>query len=239
MLILKSIFYTWQGWSEILIPALGAIIIPLFIVALTWYFGSSRAERIAEKRQNESKLIYLRSLLIYAIKDFLMFRNNIIAKRTYLHNYANLTSEGKKHLFAVVAFYDIYSQFEPQDYAILSEHRHSFIVNILQAKTYILHVYSKLNFFNESLKESPKNLQGLLATLPDNLRNLQIDIDATIRSMLKVLEDIDFLEKRLKLKLIQLELEDFEKEELKQALEESKSFSIPPAKIVEKTSKQR
>ncbi|WP_428066460.1 hypothetical protein [Candidatus Proelusimicrobium volucris] len=89
------------------------------------------------------------------------------------------------------------------------------------------------------MKEGPKNLQGLLATLPDNLRNLQIDIDAAIRSMLTVLEDIEFLEKCLKLNLIQLELENFEKEELKQALEESKSFSIPPAKIVEKTSKQR
>lgn len=239
MQILKSIFCTWKGWGELIIPAIGAIVIPLLIVWLTWYFGSSRAERIAEKQQNESKLIYLRSLLIYAIKDFLMFRNNIMAKRKYLHNYANLTSEGKKHLFAVVAFYDIYSQFEPQNYAILSEHRHSFIVNILQAKTYILHVYAKLNFFNESLKEGPKNLQGLLATLPDNLMNLQLDIDATIRSMLTVLEDIEFLEKCLKLKLIQLELEDFEKEELKQALEESKLFSIPPAKIVEKTSKQR
>lgn len=239
MQILKSIFCTWKGWGELIIPAIGAIVIPLLIVWLTWYFGSSRAERIAEKQQNESKLIYLRSLLIYAIKDFLMFRNNIMAKRKYLHNYVNLTSEGKKHLFAVVAFYDIYSQFEPQNYAILSEHRHSFIANILQAKTYILHVYAKLNFFNESLKEGPKNLQGLLTTLPDNLMNLQIDIDAAIRSMLTVLEDIEFLEKCLKLKLIQLELEDFEKEELKQALEESKLFSIPPAKIVEKTSKQR
>ncbi len=123
MQILQSIFCTWQGWSELIIPAIGAIVIPLFIVWLTWYFSSSRAESIAEKQQNESKLIYLRSLLIYAIKDFLMFRNNIIAKRTYLHNYADLTSEGKKHLFAVVAFYDIYSQFEPQNYAILSENR--------------------------------------------------------------------------------------------------------------------
>lgn len=237
MQIFKSIFCTWQGWTDIVIPLLGAAIIPLFILGLTWYFGSSRAEKIAEKQKNESKLIYLRSLLIYAIKDFLMFRNNIIAKRTCLNNYATITQMDKKHLFAVIAFYDIYSQFEPQNYAILSENRHSFIVNVLQAKTYILHVYAKLNFFNESVKEGPKNLQGLLAVLPANLSNLQADIDAAIRSMLTVLEDIEFLEKSLKLKLIQLELEDFEKEELKQALEESKPFSIPPAKIVEKDSK--
>lgn len=235
--LIKTLFTTWQGWSEIIIPACGAIIIPLLILWLTWYFGSSRAERIAEKQQNESKLIYLRSLLIYAIKDFLMFRNNIMAKRKYLHNYANLTSEGKKHLFAVVAFYDIYSQFEPQNYAILSEHRHSFIVNILLAKTYILHVYAKLNFFNESLKEGPKNLQGLLAVLPANLYNLQMDIDAAIRNMLIVLDDITFLEQYLNLKLIHIDLEDFEKEELKQALAESQLFYIPPAKDVKGNSK--
>ncbi len=235
--LIKTLFTTWQGWSEIIIPACGAIIIPLLILWLTWFFGSYRAEKIAEKKRNESKLIYLRSLFIYAIKDFLMFRNNVISKRKYLQNYNNITSEDKKHLFAGIAFYDTYSKFEPQDYALLSESRHTFIVNVLQAKTYILHVYAKLNFFNESLKEGPKNLQGLLAVLPANLYNLQMDIDAAIRNMLIVLDDITFLEQYLNLKLIHIDLEDFEKEELKQALAESQLFYIPPAKDVKGNSK--
>ena len=226
--LIKTLFTTWQGWSEIIIPACGAIIIPLLILWLTWFFGSYRAEKIAEKKQNESKLIYLRSLFIYAIKDFLMFRNNILSKREYLQNYNNIINEEKKRLFSVVAFYDTYSKFEPQDYALLSESRHAFIVNVLQAKTYILHVYAKLNFFNESLKEGPKNLQGLLSVLPDNLRNLQLDIDDAIKTMLTVLEDIAFLEQHLNLKLIHRDLEDFEKEELKQALAEHQIFCIPP-----------
>lgn len=235
--LIKTLFTTWQGWSEIIIPACGAIIIPLLILWLTWFFGSYRAEKIAEKKRNESKLIYLRSLFIYAIKDFLMFRNNVISKRKYLQNYNNITSEDKKHLFAGIAFYDTYSKFEPQDYALLSESRHTFIVNVLQAKTYILHVYAKLNFFNESLKEGPKNLQGLLAVLPANLYNLQMDIDAAIRNMLIVLDDITFLEQYLNLKLIHIDLEDFEKKELKQALAESQLFYIPPAKDVKGNSK--
>ena len=235
--LIKTLFTTWQGWSEIIIPACGAIIIPLLILWLTWFFGSYRAEKIAEKKRNESKLIYLRSLFIYAIKDFLMFRNNVISKKKYLQNYNNITSEDKKHLFAGIAFYDTYSKFEPQDYALLSESRHTFIVNVLQAKTYILHVYAKLNFFNESLKEGPKNLQGLLAVLPANLYNLQMDIDAAIRNMLIVLDDITFLEQYLNLKLIHIDLEDFEKEELKQALAESQLFYIPPAKDVKGNSK--
>ena len=226
--LIKTLFTTWQGWSEIIIPACGAIIIPLLILWLTWFFGSYRAEKIAEKKRNESKLIYLRSLFIYAIKDFLMFRNNVISKRKYLQNYNNITSEDKKHLFAGIAFYDTYSKFEPQDYALLSESRHAFIVNVLQAKTYILHVYAKLNFFNEILKEGPKNLQGLLSVLPDNLRNLQLDIDDAIKSMLTVLEDIAFLEQHFNLKLININLEGFEKEELRQALAEHQIFCIPP-----------
>lgn len=225
---IKTFFTTWQGWSEIIIPACGAIIIPLLILWLTWFFGSYRAEKIAEKKRNESKLIYLRSLFIYAIKDFLMFRNNVIFKRKYLQNYANITKEERQHLFAGMAFYDTYSKFEPQDYALLSETRHTFIANILQAKTYILHVYAKLNFFNESLKEGPKNLQGLLSVLPDNLRNLQLDIDDAINSMLIVLDDIAFLEQHLNLKLIHIDLENFEKEELKQAVAEHQTFCIPP-----------
>ena len=226
--LIKTLFTTWQGWSEIIIPACGAIIIPLLILWLTWFFGSYRAEKIAEKKRNESKLIYLRSLFIYAIKDFLMFRNNVIAKRKHMQNYNNITSEDKKHLFAGIAFYDTYSKFEPQDYALLSESRHAFIVNVLQAKTYILHVYAKLNFFNEILKEGPKNLQGLLSVLPDNLRNLQLEIDDAIKSMLTVLEDIAFLEQHLNLKLININLEGFEKEELRQALAEHQIFCIPP-----------
>ena len=226
--LIKTLFTTGQGWSEIIIPACGAIIIPLLILWLTWFFGSYRAEKIAEKKQNESKLIYLRSLFIYAIKDFLMFRNNVISKRKHMQNYNNITSEDKKHLFAGIAFYDTYSKFEPQDYALLSETRHTFIANILQAKTYILHVYAKLNFFNESLKEGPKNLQGLLSVLPNNLCNLQLDIDDAINSMLIVLDDIAFLEQHLNLKLININLEGFEKEELRQSLAEHQIFCIPP-----------
>ena len=82
--LIKTLFTTWQGWSEIIIPACGAIIIPLLILWLTWFFGSYRTKKIAEKKQNESKLICLRSLFIYAIKDFLMFRNKIMFKRKYL-----------------------------------------------------------------------------------------------------------------------------------------------------------
>ena len=67
--LIKTLFTTWQGWSEIW---------------LTWFFGSYRTKKIAEKKQNESKLICLRSLFIYAIKDFLMFRNKIMFKRKYL-----------------------------------------------------------------------------------------------------------------------------------------------------------
>ena len=226
--LIKTLFATWQGWSEIIIPACGAIIIPLLILWLTWFFGSYRTEKIAEKKRSESKLIYLRSLFIYAIKDFLMFRNNILSKRKYLRNYNDITNEEKKRLFSTIAFYDTYSKFEPQDYALLSETRHTFIANILQAKTYILHVYAKLNFFNESLKKKNKNLQGLLSVLPNNLCNLQLDIDDAINSMLIVLDDIAFLEQHLNLKLININLEGFEKEELRQSLAEHQIFCIPP-----------
>ena len=126
-----------------------------------------------------------------------------------MQNYNNITSEDKKHLFAGIAFYDTYSKFEPQDYALLSETSHAFIAHILQAKTYILHVYAKLNFFNGSLKKGPKNLRGLLAVLPANLCNLQLDIDDAMNSMLIVLDDIAFLEQHLNLKLIHIDLENF------------------------------
>ena len=71
-------------------------------------------------------------------------------------------------------------------------------------------------------------MQGLLSVLPNNLCNLQLDIDDAINSMLIVLDDIAFLEQHLNLKLININLEGFEKEELRQALAEHQIFCIPP-----------
>lgn len=80
--LIKTLFTTWQGWSEIIIPACGAIVIPLLILWLTWFLGSYRAEKMAEKKRRQTNLsaflIHLRH------KRFLLFRNKIMFKRKYL-----------------------------------------------------------------------------------------------------------------------------------------------------------
>lgn len=94
-----------------------------------------------------------------------------------------------------------------------------------------------LIFSMKTWKKALKIYRGLLAVLPADLYNLQMDIDAAIRNMLIVLEDITFLEQHLNLKLIYTNLENSEKEEIKLALEESQLFYIPPAKEVKANSK--
>ena len=217
---IKEIFATWHGWSEIVIPAAGAILIPLLILWLTWFFGSSRAERIAEKQKNEENLIYLRSLLVHALKDFLMFRNNILAKREYINKYTHLTTMGKKKLFAVIAYNDIYSQFDPKEYATLSRFQTNFVFNLLQTKTLMQHIYNRMENFNAKLKDQPKDLAPLVRLMHDNLITFQSDINLTIFYINTVLEDIASLEKELKFQLVELKLEDFEKQELEDALNE-------------------
>lgn len=220
---IDRIFCTWEGWSEIVIPSAGAIFIPLLILGLTWFFGSSRAEKIAEKQKNEENLIYLRSLLFHTLKDFLMFRNKIIFKRTAVYNFDKLTTLEQKHLFAVFYCNNIYYQFEPKDYAILGRILPSFIINLLQTKTYIHHIFNRMEMINKDIEEKQNKIASLIVLMRDNLKTFQLDIEDAIKYIKTTLEDISYLEKTLKLNLVQLELEDFEKKELKEALDELKS----------------
>ena len=217
---IKEIFATWHGWSEIVIPAAGAILIPLLILWLTWLFGSSRAERIAEKQKNEENLIYLRSLLIHALKDFLMFRNNILSKRISINNYKKLTFREKQRLFAVIHYNDVYTQFEPKEYATLSRTCPKLVFNLLQTKTLMQHIYNRMENFNQSVKEPPKDIPALVRLMNDNLITFQADVDSAISHIHSSLENIAFLEEKLKFQLVDLKLEDFEKQELQEALAE-------------------
>ena len=220
MEVIKKIFCTWEGWSEIGIPAAGAIIIPLLILGLTWFFGASRAERIAEKQKNEENLIYLRSLLVHALKDFLMFRNNILSKRISINNYQKLTFRENQRLFAVIHYNDVYTQFEPKEYATLSRTCPKLVFNLLQTKTLMQHIYNRMENFNQSVKEPPKDIPALVRLMHDNLITFQSDINSTIFHIHTILKDIDCLEKKLKFQLVDLKLEDFEKQELQEALAE-------------------
>lgn len=217
---IKEIFATWHGWSEIVIPAAGAILIPLLILWLTWLFGSSRAERIAEKQKNEENLIYLRSLLVHALKDFLMFRNNILSKRISINNYQKLTFREKQRLFAVIHYNDVYTQFEPKEYATLSRTCPKLVFNLLQTKTLMQHIYNRMENFNQSVKEPPKDIPALVRLMNDNLITFQADVDSAIFHIHVALENISFLEEKLKFQLVDLKLEDFEKQELQEALAE-------------------
>lgn len=220
MEVIKKIFCTWEGWSEIGIPAAGAIIIPLLILGLTWFFGASRAERIAEKQKNEENLIYLRSLLVHALKDFLMFRNNILYKRDSIRHFHSLTFFDKKRLFAIIHYDNVYTQFDPKEYSKLSRTQPNFVFNLLETKTLMQHVYNRMENFNQSVKEPPKDIHAFVRSLQDNLITFQSDINSTIFHIHTILKDIDCLEKKLKFQLVDLKLEDFEKQELQEALAE-------------------
>lgn len=185
---------------------------------LTWLFGSSRAEKLAERQKNEENLIYLRSLLFHALKDFLMFRNNILSKRISINNYQKLTFREKQKLFAVIHYNDVCTQFDPKEYATLSRTCPKLVFNLLQAKTLMQHIYNRMETFNQSVKEPTKDIPALVRLMHDNLITFQSDINADIQRIKISLDDIVFIEKKLKLQLIQLQLEDFEKEEQQAAI---------------------
>ena len=216
--LIYKIFCTWEGWSDIVIPTLGAILIPLLILWLTWLFGTSRADQKAEKQRNEENLIYLRSLLFHALKDFLMFRNKIIFKQKAIPEFGFLSTEDKKRLFSIFYYNNIYSQFDPKDYSGLSQILPDFIINLLQTKTYINQIYNRIELFNKDMKNIQDRMHLLHSVVQDNLETFKLDIEDAIKYINISLGNIDYLEKNLKLHLVKLEFEDFEKKELEEAL---------------------
>ena len=221
--LIHRMFCTWEGWSEIVIPTFGAILIPLLILWLTWLFGTSRADQKAEKQRNEENLIYLRSLLFHALKDFLMFRNKIIFKQKAICEYGHLSTLDRKRLFSIFYYNNVYSQFDPKDYSGLSQILPDFIINLLQTKTYINQIYNRIELFNQDIKHVQDRIHLLTTRVQDNLGTFKLDIEDAIKYINITLENINYLEKNLKLHLVEVALEDFEKKELEETLAELKS----------------
>ena len=85
------------------------------------------------------------------------------------------------------------------------------------------HIYNRMEIFNQSVKEPPKDIPAFIRLMHDNLITFQSDINLAIFHIYTALENIACLEKKLKLQLVKLQLEDFEEQELQQALNELKS----------------
>ena len=111
---------------------------------------------------------------------------------------------------------------DPKEYAKLSRTQPNFVFNLLETKTLMQHIYNRMENFNRSVKEPPKDIHAFVRSLNDNLITFQSDINSMIFHIYTVLKNITCLEKELKFKLVELKLEDFEEQELKEALNERK-----------------
>ena len=74
-----SVEHTLYEWfSDILIPAAGAILIPVAIAFFTWWFGASRSERQKEIQELRDNLNLLLSICLSSIIKVCLYRNEII-----------------------------------------------------------------------------------------------------------------------------------------------------------------
>lgn len=69
---------SWEWWKDIIIPAMGAIGIPLLVWGLTWYYGAGRAEKQKELRVLRDNLNLLLSFCIDSIDKIITFRKTLL-----------------------------------------------------------------------------------------------------------------------------------------------------------------
>lgn len=68
--------YDW--WSDIWLPAIGAILVPFAIAFCTWWFGASRAEKNKEIQELRDSLNFLSSLLSVNIMKLIGLRRRFL-----------------------------------------------------------------------------------------------------------------------------------------------------------------
>ena len=67
---------TYDWFSDIWIPAAGAILIPIAIAFFTWWFGASRAEKQKELRELRNNLNLLSSILLSTFNALLLLKKH-------------------------------------------------------------------------------------------------------------------------------------------------------------------
>ena len=200
-----NIFATWQGWSDLVIPTLGAVCIPLLILFLTWFFGSVRAEKIKQHQEDIEKLSYLRSLMYYTLSNLLVLQKLLKRKQTLLARCCGMYYENYEEKVGSIRIKDTYSQFEPQQYVNFLEIAPNLVMYLLDVKKSLIAIFLSVESYNQNItKRTIVDARPLLQQIEQDLINVSLQTDCCIAEIKKVLQAIRLIEVQKNLKLVQI-----------------------------------
>ena len=144
----------WEWFKDIIIPAAGAIAIPVLI----WWFGAEKAEERKNQRLLNERLNYLYAILYISNQNLDSVLNQTKYEERVLHAYI------KRNW---VEFPDIFDAVIVKDYSLASYYDINILKNLTEAKN----EYKKLQLAIDKLSEiaTQSNVIGLHSEMHDQI----------------------------------------------------------------------
>lgn len=218
---------TWEWWSEIIIPALGVVFIPLLIWGLTWIYGAKRAEKLKQKQENKASINCLKSTCYYTVINLLTLYQAIDIRLNICKNYATADDKDKCILFSQIVFEDVYNQIEVEKYGNLTITSPTLIVNILQVKRSLVDIFKTISLLNDAYKnfKDVNSIPFYIIALGQNLPCTKEKIVWAIDKLIVLIDDIELVVKKLNLSdIVQINFSKEEEELIKKTQEDLKNF---------------
>lgn len=191
----------YEQLRDIWIPAAGAILIPVAIAFFTWFFGASRAEKQKELLRSKAALNYLKSVCCYTVVNLLTLRKAVKIRSDICAKFQTADDKERFTLFSVITFQDIYSQIDVEKYAEFTTLYPPFSIDLLQVKRSLKDVFETMELLNSSMSDLNKdNILSHLTALKVNLPCFMWKICFALNAVLKVMQDVEYAARKMKLK---------------------------------------
>lgn len=115
----------WDWWKDIIIPAMGAIGIPIIVWLLTKHYGMDKAEERKLKQSISDNANYLLAVLHKSIFDF----EEITEQTNYENRFKNLRNN-----HYTITYHDTYAQIKAKDFISFLPYDNKFLSVLLDVQ---------------------------------------------------------------------------------------------------------
>lgn len=173
---------TFEWWSEIWLPAIGVIAIPLLIWGLTWFFGAGRAERKKQEQELQNSLNFLSSVCLSTLVDLLGLKKSVeeqqkaisdvlayillnntekmLEKEASQEQFADFWKKAKL-IFQSMVFLDTFSEIIPEKYSSIINYQDSFVIYLIRVQKSCRLLSVKLENRNDGIKSFTPSMDML------------------------------------------------------------------------------
>lgn len=212
---------TYDWWRDIVIPLVGAAVIPLLILSFTYLFGASRSEKRKGLESNISSINYLESFFHYIVVNLLPLYEMFYQKNEVCLNYQNTPINDRISLFSSTTFPNIYTDIDVEKYANFTLIKPSFTLDLLQFKKSLSDVFMVVENLNEDADKlnNEDKINSYLISYQHNLPMLLFKIAVVMETSLVNIANLNEVRQKLKLPAEKIVIVNFKEDEMRKIQE--------------------